>query len=154
SSPLTAAGIAAVLQPTGNLKVASTRDVLLLQSEQSNPELPFELARPRNSVFRRNPEGVPWGTGPFRIAQLQSESAIFTANEEYWGGRPFLDGIEVQLKRPLREQFTDLDLGKADVVELGPNDVRAASQRGKRLWSSAPDQLVAIVFSSSVADVR
>src|SRR5438874_1068088 len=27
SSPLTAAGIAAVLQPTGNLKVASTRDV-------------------------------------------------------------------------------------------------------------------------------
>ena len=44
---------------------------------------------------------------------------VFTADENAPGGRPFLDNVDIQLARSLRDQSVDLELGKADVVELG-----------------------------------
>src|ERR1019366_745581 len=36
------------------------------------------------------------GTGPFRVTALDpGRRATFAANEDYWGGRPFLDAIDV-----------------------------------------------------------
>jgi peptide/nickel transport system substrate-binding protein len=68
--------------------------------------------------------------------------ATFAANEDYWGGRPFLDAIDVQLGRGLRDQLADLELGKADVVEVAPTDLRRVLQGGtgfsRSVWSSAP----------------
>ena len=46
--------------------------------------------------------------------------AVFAAEENAPGGRPFLDSVEIQMARPLRDQAMDLGLGKADVVELEP----------------------------------
>src|ERR1700685_2584099 len=44
--------------------------------------------------------------------------AIFTADENAPGGRPFLDAVEIQMGRSLRDQSVDLELRKADIVEL------------------------------------
>jgi hypothetical protein len=78
--------------------------------------------------------------------------ASFAANDFAPGGRPFVDGVEIELGRPLRDQAIDLELGKADVVELGPAELRRAA--GRRVWTSSPVRLVALLFGSRVEDVR
>jgi peptide/nickel transport system substrate-binding protein len=80
-------------------------------------------------------------------------SAVYAADSSAPGGRPFLDGVEIQMARPLREQAIDLELGKADLVELGPNELRRAAA-GRRIWRSAAVRLLALVVSPQVADAR
>jgi hypothetical protein len=70
----------------------------------------------------------------------------FRANEETWSGRPFLDAIEVTLGVPPLRQLFDLQLGKADLVELSPELVRRAMQDNQRVWSSAPVTVYGLRF--------
>ena len=92
--------------------------------------------------------------GPFTITRWEpGKRAVFTANDNAGGGRPFLDGVEVELARPLRDQSIDLELGRADVVELGPAELRRAAP-GRKVWISAPVRLVALVFGPRVDDAR
>lgn len=39
---------------------------------------------------------APVGTGPYRLTELNAERALLTANQGYYGGRPFLDSIEMR----------------------------------------------------------
>src|SRR5215475_12221379 len=71
--------------------------------------------------------------------------AAFEANENAPGGRPFLDAVEITMGRPLREQSIDLELGKTDVVELGPAEIRRQAA-GRKIWSSSPVRVLALVF--------
>ena len=66
---------------------------------------------------------------------------------------PFLDGVEILLGRALRDQASDLDLGKADVVELGPNELRR-QPAGRSVWSSSPVRVLALVFAPRFDDAR
>src|SRR5208283_5100219 len=50
-------------------------------------------------------------------------------------------------------QSIDLELGKADVVELGPAELRR-QPAGRKVWGSAPVRLVALVFGPRVEDAR
>jgi len=79
--------------------------------------------------------------------------AVYSANDNASGGRPFLDSVEVQMARPAREQAIDLELGKADIVELGFDELRRTGT-GRRTWTSAPIRLVALVFGPRVTDPR
>jgi hypothetical protein len=79
--------------------------------------------------------------------------AVYEAGENAAGGRPFLDTVEIELARPLRDQSIDLELGKADVVELGPAELRR-QPAGRKVWGSAPVRLVALVFGPRVEDAR
>ena len=79
--------------------------------------------------------------------------AVFAADENAAGGRPFVDSVEIQLARPLRDQSIDLELGRTDIVELGPNEIRR-QQPGRKTWQSQPVRVVALVFSRRVEDVR
>jgi ABC-type transport system substrate-binding protein len=95
--------------------------------------------------------GVPKG---FVLTSWEAgRRAVFTADENATGGRPFLETIEIQMGRPLRDQSVDLELGKADVVELGPNELRRPAA-GRRVWSSSPVRLMALVCGSRVEDAR
>ena len=72
-------------------------------------------------------------------------------------GRPFVDRIEVSLGVEPQRIEADLEFGLADVADLGPADLRLASQRGARTWSSKPVELLALVFDSqrpAVQDAR
>ena len=80
-------------------------------------------------------------------------SAVYTADNSTPGGRPFLDGIQIQMARPLRDQAIDLELGKADLVELGPNELRRTTT-GRRVWRSAAVRLLALEFGAEAADPR
>src|ERR1035437_9130338 len=79
--------------------------------------------------------------------------AVYATDENAPGGRPFLDTVEIEMARPLRDQSIDFELGKTDVVELGPSELRRQPAR-RKLWPSAPVRLVALVFAPRVEDAR
>jgi hypothetical protein len=90
----------------------------------------------------------------FAITQWDAgRQAVYEATESAAGGRPFLDRVEIVLARPLRDQSTDLELGKADLVELGPNELRR-QPAGRKVWPSAPVRVLALVFGPRVDDPR
>jgi ABC-type transport system substrate-binding protein len=107
----------------------------------------YDLLHPRYFIFQRAGDGLPSGTGPFRIAQWEpGRRALFSANEDHWEGRPFLNTIAVEMGRGIQDQLLDLELNRADLIEIWPQEVRRAVQRGARIWSSAPSELMALVF--------
>jgi ABC-type transport system substrate-binding protein len=119
--------------------------------EGSDPELPAQLALPRNAIAKRSDSGKPSGTGPFHIADWQpGKKLVLAADEGCWRGRPFLDGIEIEMGRSFRDQMTALELGKADLVEVAPEQSHRAALDGRRLAGSHPIELVALVFSRDV----
>jgi hypothetical protein len=79
--------------------------------------------------------------------------AVYTAEDGAAGGRPFLDSVEIQMARSTRDQSTDLASDRADVVELGPEQLRREAP-GRRLWLSTPVRVVAIVFQPRIEDAR
>jgi hypothetical protein len=88
----------------------------------------------------------------FSVTRWESgRRATFTADDNAQGGRPFLDAVEVQMARPMRERA--IELGRADVVELAPADLRRPAP-GQQTWSSQPVRLVALVFGPRAADAR
>jgi len=138
-SPLTAAAVAASLQAAlpGMTITAAGDAAIAIHANRPLPDLLLDLAH--NGWL---------DTGPFRPAAFEPGRRVtFTANEDYWGGRPFLDAIEVQFGRGLRDQLADLELGKADVVEVGPTDLRRASGNSRSVWSSTAVSLVALAFA-------
>src|SRR5204862_7749167 len=60
---------------------------------------------------------------------------------------PFVDGVEIALGQNLRQQMIALQLGKADVVEIAPEQARRAALDGSRVEKSAPNELIALVFN-------
>ncbi|HUB77302.1 MAG TPA: ABC transporter substrate-binding protein [Bryobacteraceae bacterium] len=95
--------------------------------------------------------GVPKG---FILTTWEAgRRAIFTADDNAPGGRPFLDNVEIQLGRALRDQSVDLELGKTDVVELGAAELRRQAP-GRRVWPSSPVRLMALVFGPRIGDAR
>lgn len=111
------------------------------------PDLPALLADARYSIVQRQADSGLVGTGAFRVATWEpGRHAVFTANEDDWEGRPFVDSIDVQMGRTPRDQMIDLDVAKADVVEIPAEQARRAAERGTKLSSSAPIELLAMVF--------
>lgn len=130
-------------------------DSLTIDIEASAPELLAELALPRNLILTRGASGIPVGTGPFRIAEFQPGKFVkLAANEESWSGRPFLDAIEIEFGKSLRDQSFELELGRADVIEAAPQ--AANSSPRIRASSSLPVELMALVFTpnSKAQDVH
>lgn len=123
-------------------------DDVVIESSNPIPNLLAELACARNAIVVHTEAGAVVGTGPFRVnAWEPGKRLVLTANEDYWAGRPFLDSIEITLGRSQRDQALDLQLGRADVVEVPPDQLRRAQQEGQRVAVSAPAELIALAFS-------
>ena len=87
------------------------------------------------------------GSGAFHIAQWESGKRLtLTANENYRGGRAFVDSIEIEMGRPAKDRLVDLEVGTADFAEIPPEEARRASERGVRVSASKPQELVALAF--------
>jgi MarR-like DNA-binding transcriptional regulator SgrR of sgrS sRNA len=86
-------------------------------------------------------------TGPFRISEWQPGKLLtLAANEDYRGGRPFLDAVEIQMGRSSRDRIVDLELNKTDFAEIAPEQARRAGERGIHVSASKPDELLALIF--------
>jgi peptide/nickel transport system substrate-binding protein len=85
--------------------------------------------------------------GAFRIAAWEPGGHLtLAANDDYSGGRPFVDSVDIQMGRSVKDRLLDLELGKTDFIEIPPEQARYASGQGIRVSTSQPDELVAVVF--------
>ena len=138
-------------------KVFSTPEAVIIERDSPAPELPAELALPRNSIVKRD-SGKIIGTGPFLVTQWDpGKKLVVAARDDYWGGRPFLDSIEIELGRTFREQMVAFELGRAQVIEVAQEQAQRTMTEGGRIEISSPVELVALVFShdsQSAADSK
>jgi ABC-type transport system substrate-binding protein len=177
-SPLTAADVVAALEPLlpNGQQISASGNAVIIQSGGAMPDLLEELASGRYFVYRVQPDRTLMGTGPFFVsgsspatgeasdspntgrdssrtvaarAAAKPAHLRFHANEETWSGRPFLDAIEVTLGVPPLRQLFDLQLGKADLVELSPDLVRRAMQENLRVWTSSATTLYGLRFDNA-----
>lgn len=177
-SPLSAADVVAafeLLLPKGQ-QISASANAAIIQSSDAMPDLLEELASGRYFVYRPQPDGTLMGTGPFFAVASSPASGVasglsnssgdsartaagsiaaksmhlrFRANEETWSGRPFLDAIDVTLGVPPLRQLFDLQLGKADLVELSSDLVRRAMQENLRVWTSSATTLYGLRFDNT-----
>jgi peptide/nickel transport system substrate-binding protein len=121
-------------------------DVLVIDCDKSRPDLISDLTQASHSIFLRGADKKVFGTGPFQLAELDpGRRALLVANEQHWAGRPFLDSLTIQMGRPLTDQLMDLELGKADFVEIWPNE-RSRLPKDASVWLSSPHVLIALAF--------
>src|SRR5690348_11722166 len=143
---LTAEATAASLRAANpGWTVSVDSDSVVIETAAPDVKLPAELALPRNGITHRAGNKVV-GTGPFAVSDWQpGRSVALTANEDYWGGRPFVDSLVVTLGQNWRQQMVALELGKADVVEVAPEQARRLSAAGRTIVEAAPDELLALL---------
>jgi ABC-type transport system substrate-binding protein len=177
-SMLTAADVAAAIQPLlpGTQQISATGNSIVIKSSAPAPDLLEQLASGRYFVYRVLASGAFVGTGPFVLSEgparakrdaennsapLRAENSggtasrgtdghlYFRANEEAWSGRPFVDRIDVTLGVPPLRAVFDLQLGKADLIELAPDLVPRAKQANLRIWTSEPLTLYGLRFDGA-----
>jgi ABC-type transport system substrate-binding protein len=152
-SPKEAAAALQTLLPAG-LQITATEAGVQIRATHPAPDLLEQLASGRYFVFRVQPDASLAGTGPFVLegalpaqpeaTPLKPLRLKFRARDDAWSGRPFVDAIDVTLGNlPLR-QILDLQVGRADVIDVPPDLVRKARQDNLRVWSSPPVTLLAL----------
>jgi peptide/nickel transport system substrate-binding protein len=131
-------------------------NTLVFASESPMPELPWLLAEDRFLIRLMDAgDGTEppccTGTGPYQISNERSNTFTLAANENYWAGRPYADTIELVTGRSIRDQWLDLSVGRADIVEVPPEETRLAQQQRLTVLASPPVDLLALEISTNGA---
>ena len=149
---LTSDNVASCLRTANpSWKVFVDGDFLVIERDTPDPNLPAKLTLSHNAIAKKDADGKLSGTGPFHIADWQpGKKLVLAAEENYWRGRPFLDAIEIEMGKNLRDQLIALEVGGADFVEVGPEQIPRVSMDGARVSSSAPVELVALLFTRDI----
>ena len=126
---------------------------MVFLSDAPMPQLPallagnaFLISRARNIATSGVSGAI--GTGAFRAGNFANGILSLTANTNCWAGRPFVDTIEIRVHRPIQDQWMDLSLGRADVVEVPAEQLRQAQQQRMHVVESP----TALLLLLNVAD--
>ncbi len=157
ASPTAIAQILGALHPGWNVRASADAVSINIDSEAPMPSLLAELALPRNLLLKRNANGALVGTGPFLVAEWQPGKPLkLAAYEDSWAGRPFVDAVEIEFGKSLRDQAIALELDKVDVIEAAPQAAGGSQRYGASSSSSSsslslslPVELMALVFSAN-----
>jgi ABC-type transport system substrate-binding protein len=129
--------LAALKKKYGDINITAGGQTIVIQSDRALPDLLTDLASPRAAIFRKAENGSPIGTGPFRVSSWEPGRRItLSAFEDYWGGRPFLDSVVIN---------TGASRGRSDIFDVPFTATRRILPEGTRIWSSRPDELIALV---------
>jgi peptide/nickel transport system substrate-binding protein len=153
-TPLTADAVIASLAAACNdscpwRTVRAVGQSVVFTSDSPEPDLPAQLARAKFLISRRTADGALLGTGSFSASGSTDGVARFVANEDCWSGKPFLDAVEIHPRRSVRDQWLDLSVGKADIVEVPSGLLRIAQQQHLKTISSGPVDLLALQITKS-----
>ncbi|WP_263367827.1 ABC transporter substrate-binding protein [Edaphobacter bradus] len=153
-TPLTADAIAGSLTQSCRdgcpwTKVHAVGSSVVFNSDSPEADLPALLAQSKFLISHQNAQGALEGTGPFRITGFPNGVMLFTANDDYWGGRPFVDTVELRPKRSIRDQWLDLSIGRADIVEVPPEMLRQAQQQRLTMLASNPVNLLLLQIANT-----
>jgi len=148
-SPLTGDSVAASLRTTNpKWSIFPNGDSVVIECDAPVPNLLGELVLPRNAIAKRTAAGKILGTGPFQIADWQpGKKLTLQAEEGYWNGRPFIDSIAIEMGKSFRDQMISLELGKADLIEVAPEQTRRTMMEGRHVVTSAPLDLIDLLFA-------
>ncbi len=146
-SLLTPEMVAASLRQVNSWSVVPQGDTISIALEQPADFLVAELALSKNAIVKRG-DAMPHGTGAFRVADWQAgRRLLLNANEDYWGGRPFLNSVDIEFGKTYRDQEVALELGRADLVEVAPEQARRMQAAGRHAAESLAVELLALVFA-------
>jgi ABC-type transport system substrate-binding protein len=139
--------VAASLRRTNpTWKVFAEGEAVIIERDSPAPNLLAELSLPRNCIVKRD-GGKISGTGPLAVTRWDpGKKLVLAARDDYWDGRSFLDMIEIEMGKGLHEQMISFDLGKAQVIEIAPEQEHRAVAEGRHVQSSSPVELIALVF--------
>ena len=77
--------------------------------------------------FGRNPVG----TGPFKFVEwIDNDHLTMQANEDYWGGRPYVDKVTVRIIPEPLARILALKKGEVHLADIPPQFVKEANQTG------------------------
>ena len=111
------------------------------------PHMPELLALSRFSIIKRNSDNSLVGSGPYRLNAWQpGERVVLSANDDYWGGRPYPDSIEFQLGASLRDQLLERQLGQYSAADLAVDQIRPLEQSNQNVQISRPSDLLVLLF--------
>ena len=160
-SPLNSTAVVMALNTvcTANCPWTAVRAVgstVIFTSDSPMPNLPALLGGDAYLIaLTRTADGQtpanPIGTGPFQFTSLNNGLLTLTANESCWHGRPFVDEITIASNRPIREQWLDLSVGRTDIAEVPPQELRPAQQQHLAVVVSPPVELLALEVSDTGA---
>jgi peptide/nickel transport system substrate-binding protein len=111
-----------VLTPAGVRKVDDS--TVAFHLEAANGNFPYLVSSdnynaiivPKGTDFAKYQKTFV-GTGPFVLkSYVQNQSASFTANPDYWGGKPNLDGTTFTFYQSQAPQIVALQGGQVDVI--------------------------------------
>ena len=109
--------------------------------------MPELLALSRFSIIKRNNDNSLVGSGPYKLNSWQpGERVVLSANDDYWGGRPYPDSIEFQLGASLRDQLLERQLGQYSAADLAVDQLRPLEQSNQNLQLSRPSDLLVLLF--------
>lgn len=136
--------------------VHAVGDSVVFTSDAPLPNLPVLLACDSFLItLTRDANGQtpsqPTGTGPFQVASINGSTLTLAANESCWQGRPFVDQIVLNAHRSVHDQWLDLEVGHADVVEVPAEQLRQAQQQRLAVVASEPVMVLALQLSASGA---
>jgi ABC-type transport system substrate-binding protein len=130
----------------GDVSIEAGGQAIEIKAGQPMPDLLQDLALPDAAIFRKSDASPPVGagaigTGPFRVTAWEPGRRLtLAAFDNYWGGRPYLDGVAIEFG-PGR--------GHADLFDIAPGPARRILPEGVSTWSSEPRTLLAIAASSA-----
>jgi peptide/nickel transport system substrate-binding protein len=154
-NPLTASAAAQSLAESCRTQCpwASVRAVgaaLVFLGDAPMPNLPDLLAEDAYRIAETGVNaGAPVGTGPFQFSSAAGGVLLLTANNDCWSGRPFADAIEVHEHRAIRDQWLDLSVGRADLVEVPAEQTHQAQQQHLNLLTQPAASLLVLQLAEA-----
>ena len=131
--------------------IAADGDAIVIDLPWPQPSLPWELNDRRHGIVVRRTPTEMMGTGPFRIDRIEAARVWLRAHDAHWSGRPFPDVVQIEMGRSFATQLTDLEVGRADLIEVQPTDARRLTERGLHVAASRPLDLFVLVFEARLA---
>ena len=164
--PVTSADVVWSLQrlrqgPSGSSRIPGVRpddiradgpNAVVLRSSYPNSELPSQIRMTTFTIPENSPDpSAAPGTGPFKVDWYRAGNARLVRNDDWFGGRPWLDAIEVRMfERP--EAITNALLsGEIDLASnVGSVAARTAERRdGIQIVRRPDDMAMPIVMRTS-----
>ncbi|MGD0436459.1 MAG: ABC transporter substrate-binding protein [Bryobacteraceae bacterium] len=120
-----------------DVAITAGGQALVIRSDRAMPDLLSDLANARTAIIRRSESNPSIGTGPFRVTGWEPGRKLnLTAFDDYWGGRPFLDAVAINMASTR---------ANGDVFDVPFSATRRILAERTRLWSSPVEELVALV---------